>query len=147
MSVIKLLRKDHSEVQSLLSRFNRTDKPDPELFARIRRDLQIHLRAEEEIFYASIKAVNDEGRRLISEAVKEHRDIDELLLQISRMKPGATHFAEKLETLIENIDHHIEEEEGEIFQFAEENCSSQQLAEIAEQIQQRKRVLGEQMAA
>jgi hemerythrin superfamily protein len=151
MYVLKLLKKDHSTVQSLFSKFDRSGKSSHEkrgeLFAQIRRELQIHSRAEEEIFYPALKALNDDGRRLVSEALKEHKGIDELLTQISRLKPTNKHFDEKMETLIENVDHHVEEEEGEIFRFAEENCSEEQLEELGRQIEERKKSLDQQMAA
>jgi hypothetical protein len=49
--------------------------------------------------------------------------------------------------LIDTVEHHIGEEEGEIFRFAEENCSQEQLEDIGRQIEERKRILDQQMAA
>ena len=151
MNVLKLLKKDHSNVQSLFAKFDRTGKSShekkAELFEKIRRELQLHSRIEEEIFYPALKAFNGDGRRLVAEALKEHRDVDELLTQISRLTPADKNFDEKVETLIENVDHHIEEEEGEIFRFAEENYSEEQLEDLGRQIEERKKALDEQMAA
>src|SRR5437867_8553178 len=151
MNVLKLLKKDHSDVQSLFSKFDHSGKSSHEkkgeLFEKIKRELQIHSRAEEEIFYPALKSLNGDGRRLISEALKEHRDVDELLTQISRLTPADKNFDEKMETLIENVDHHVEEEEGEIFRFAEENCSEEQLDELGRQIEERKKIIDKQMAA
>ena len=151
MNVLKLLKKDHSAVQSLFSKFDRSGKASHEkkgeLFVQIRRELQIHSRAEAEIFYPALKASSDDGRRLVSEALKEHKEIDELLTQISRLKATDKNFEEKMETLIENVDHHVEEEEGEIFRFAEENCSAEQLEQLGLQIEDRKKSLDQQMAA
>lgn len=151
MNVLKILKKDHSTVQNLFSKYDRASKSAhdkrSELFEKIRRELQIHLRAEEEIFYPALKAMNGAARLVISEALKEHKDVDELLTQISRIKPTDKNFDEKMETLIENFDHHVEEEEGEIFQLAEENCSEEQLEELGRLIEERKRTLDQQMAA
>ena len=151
MNVLKILKKDHSTVQTLFSKFDRAGKTayekKGELFEKIRRELQLHSRAEEEIFYPALKAMNGEGRRLISAAVQEHKEVNELLTQISRLKSNDKNFDEKMETLIENVDHHVDEEEGEIFQFAEENCSEQQLEELGNQIEERRRFLDRQMAA
>ena len=151
MNVLKLLKKDHSNVQSLFGKFDRTGKSSHEkkgeLFEKIKRELQIHSRAEEEIFYPALKSLNGEGRRLVSEALKEHRDVDGLLTQISRLTPADKNFDEKMETLIENVDHHVEEEEGEIFRFAEENCSEDQLEDLGRQIENRKKTLDRLMAA
>jgi hemerythrin superfamily protein len=151
MNALMLLKKDHAEVRKLFSQFERAGKTDQEkrndLFAEIRRELQIHSRAEEEIFYPAIKAFNGEGLRLATDAVKQHRRIDELLTQISRLKPSDRIFEEKFESLLETVDFHIEEEEGEIFQFAEENCSEQQLEDLARQLAERKQALDQQLAA
>ena len=152
MNVLKLLKKDHSSVKSLFNKFGRTGRSShdkrTDLFEQIRRELQIHSRAEEEIFYPAVKAVNGaESRRLVSEALREHKQVDELLTQISRLKPSDKNFDEKMETLFENVDHHVEEEEGEIFQFAEENCSEEQLEDLGRQIEERKKTLDRQMAA
>ena len=151
MNVLKILKKDHSTVQNLFGKFDRTGKSahdkKSELFAKIRRELQVHSRAEEEIFYPALKAMNGEGRRLVSEALKEHKDVDALLTQISRLKPTDKNFDEKMETLIENVDHHVEEEEGEIFRLAEENYSEEQLEELGQLIEERKKTLDQQMAA
>ena len=151
MNALKLLKKDHSTVQSLFGKFDRTGKSahekKDELFVQIRRELQLHSRAEEEIFYPALKALNGDGRTLVSEALKEHREIDQLLIQISRLKASDKNSDEKMEVLIENVDHHVSEEEGEIFQFAEENCSEEELEELGREIERRKRALDQQMAA
>lgn len=152
MNVLKILKKDHSTVRSLFNKYDRTGKSSlekrVELFELIRRELQVHSRAEEEIFYPAIKAKNGtEARRLVTQALKEHKDVDELLTQISRLKPSDKNFDEKMETLFENVDHHVEEEEREIFQFAEENCSEEELNDIGMQIEERKKAIDRQLAA
>jgi len=151
MNALNLLKKDHASVKTLFSRFDRTSKTDLEkrndLLAQIRREVQIHSRAEEEIFYPALKALNGEGRKLVSQALNDHREIEDLLTQISRLKLTAKNFDDRFEALIESVDHHIEEEEGEIFRFAEENCSEQQLEDLGRQIQERKQILDRQLAA
>ena len=151
MNALKLLKKDHAALQTLFSRFDRTSKADygkrSELFALIRRELQVHTRAEEEIFYPALKALNGEGCRLVSQALKLHGHVDQLLTQISRLNPANKNFDEKFENLVETVDLHIQEEEGEIFQFAEENCSEHELEDVGRQIEERKEILGRQLAA
>jgi hemerythrin superfamily protein len=151
MHVLTLLKKDHSTVESLFDKFEQTGKAahekKNELFAQIRRELQLHLKGEEEIFYPALKAFNGEGRDLVSEALKQHRDIDQLLTQISRLKPSDKNYDEKIEMLIDNVEHHVDEEEGEIFRFAEENCSPEQLEDLGNQIDERKKILDRQRAA
>jgi hemerythrin superfamily protein len=151
MNALNLLKKDHAEVKSLFDNFERTSKDAIEkrvdLVDQIRRELHLHTRVEEEIFYPAIKAANGDGARLVSEALKEHKHVDQLLTQLSRLKPTNVTFDEKMESLIENVDHHVEVEEGEIFRFAEENCSEAELNELGGQIERRKKILEQQLAA
>jgi hemerythrin superfamily protein len=151
MNALQVLRQDHSTVKNLFGVFDRTSKTAHEkrgdIFIDIRRELQLHSKAEQEIFYPALKALNGDGRRLASEATKQHKEIDELLIQISRLSASDKNFVEKVETLMETVEHHMEEEEGEIFHFAEENCSEEQLEEIGQQIEERKRVLDQQRVA
>jgi hemerythrin superfamily protein len=152
MNILTILRKDHAVVRSLFNKYGHTAKLSHEkklqLFEQIRRELQIHSRAEEEIFYPAIKALNGvESRKLASQALKEHKDVDDLLIQISRLKPTDKSFDENMETLFENVDHHVEQEEGEIFQFVEENCSEEQLNDFGRQMEERKKALDRQLAA
>jgi hemerythrin superfamily protein len=152
MNVLNILKKDHSTVRSLFNKYSRAGKSSHEkkleIFEQIRRELQIHARAEQEIFYPAIKAMNGtESRKLVTEALKEHAEADELLTKISRLKPTDKSFDESVEMLLEYVDHHVEHEEGEIFQFAAENYSEEELNDIGKQIEERKKVLGRQLAA
>ena len=151
MDALTLLRRDHSAVRALFNKFDRLSKTDhdeiSELFAEIRRELQLHSKAEEQIFYPALKALNGAGACLASQALEKHNEIDSLLIRLSRLKPGGKSFDEHFETLIDTVDCHIEEEEGEIFQFAEENCSEQQLEDLGRQIEDRRTLLDRQMAA
>src|SRR5262249_21724898 len=149
MNALNLLKKDHASIKSLFGRFDRASKTDldkrSDLFEQIRRELQIHSRAEEEIFYPALKALNGEGHGLVSQAIKDHKEVDQLLMQISRLNRTNKTFDEKFEALAESVDHHVDEEEGEIFRFAEENFSERELEDIGRQIDERKRFLDRQM--
>jgi hemerythrin superfamily protein len=151
MNALNLLKKDHASVRTLFGSFERTGKTDSEkrndLLEQIRREIQIHSRAEEEIFYPALKALDGEGRQLVAQALKDHKDINDLLTQISRLKLTAKNFDDRFEALFETVNDHIEEEEGEIFRFAEENCSEQELEDLGRQIQERKQFLDRQLAA
>ncbi len=151
MNVLRLLKKDHANVKALFSKYEKAPKTGfdekGDLFAEIRRELQLHTKLEEEIFYPAVKACNGDGRRLVTEALREHKGVDELLTQASRLEPEDSKFDDQIETLIENVDHHVEEEEGEIFQFAEENLSAEELEDLGAEIEERKKTLEQQMAA
>jgi len=151
MDVLALLKRDHQTVRALFSKFEQIGKTAhqkrAELFEQIRFELWIHSKAEEEIFYPALKGFNGQGRNLVTHALKEHREMDELLTQISRLSPQNERFDDRLEALMEDVDHHIEQEEREIFRFAKENCPHEQLVEMAVDIEKRKTALQRQLAA
>jgi len=93
MHALKLLKKEHAAVQTLFGKFERAGKAAHEkkndLFLQIRRELQLHSKAEEEIFYPALKAFNGKGRNLVSEALKQHKDVDDLLHQIAAILRAA----------------------------------------------------------
>jgi hemerythrin superfamily protein len=150
MNVLKLLKKDHSSIRTLFNQLARAGRYQQRagIFEQLRRDFHIHYRAEEEIFYPALKALDGaESFRLVSAALREHSQMDELLTQISRLEPNDQKFEDHVETLFEHMDHHFEQEEGEIFQLAEENCSGEQLEDLGRQVEERKLALSRQMAA
>jgi len=150
MNVIPLLKKDHDRVKALFEQFKKAGKLSylrkAEIFEEVRRELLLHSQAEEEIFYPAMNAING-GRALIGEELKEHKELNELLTQISRLKPEDARFVDRFETLIIRVDHHVHEEEGQIFQFAEENCPPEQLQTLGFEVEKRKRARERQMAA
>jgi hemerythrin superfamily protein len=151
MNILKLLGRDHQTIRALFDEFGKAGALSPEersgLFERVRREILVHSQAEEEIFYPMLKAADGNGRTLVMKAMEEHRRISELLIQIARLKPGDSRFADKFETLLESMDRHIEEGEGAIFQFAEENCPAEQLEAAGEKLEERKRTIDRQIAA
>jgi hemerythrin superfamily protein len=151
MDVLIVLKQDHDTIRDLFSKFESAPRmaydKKAAIFEQIRLEVTIHSRAEEEIFYPALKAFDGEGRKLVTKALQEHKDVEQLLTQISRMNSGDEKFDDKVLALIEDVDHHIVEEEGKIFQFAKENCPAEQLDQMAIDIEKRKRALERQLAA
>ena len=151
MDVLSVLKQDHETIKDLFSKFESAPKAAHDkkiaLFEQIRFELTIHSKAEEEVFYPAVKAFDGEGRKLVTRALQEHKQVDDLLTQISRMSAADDRFDDKVLALIEDADHHIVEEEGKIFQFAKENCPPEQLDEMAIEVEKRKRARERQLAA
>jgi hypothetical protein len=72
------------------------------------------MRVEEEIFYPAVRAVIDDDD-LMDEADVEHTEAKELIAQLEGMEPGDDHYDAKVLVLGENIDHHVQEEQNEMF--------------------------------
>ena len=134
---VTLLKDDHKKVKDLFARAEK--KPTQELIDQITLELQVHTKVEEEIFYPAFKKVDEE---LVLEAIEEHHVVDTLLEEIAGLSPDDDVLAAKLTVLKENVEHHIEEEEGEMFPDAKE---VEGLDSLGEKMKQRKEELTAQM--
>ena len=142
---IALLKKDHEKVKGLLNKLARSKDRDTQrnIFAQIDNDLQMHTRIEEEIFYPAFRAaVKDKSQtRLYFEAVEEHHVVDLVLPEMRTSRLSKEIFLAKAKVLKDVVQHHIEEEENEMFPKARKALGSQQLEDLAIRMQRRKNQL------
>ena len=115
---IALLTDDHKKVKELFEKFeklsDRSKVNKKKIADQICLELTVHAQVEEEIFYPAVREpIKDED--LMDEAVVEHASAKELIAQISEMDPGDDLYDAKVKVLSEQIEHHVEEEEGEMF--------------------------------
>lgn len=119
---IKLLKDDHKEVKNLFKEYEslETDSDKQALADKICLALTVHAQIEEEIFYpATREAIDDDD--LLDEAEVEHASAKQLIAEIQAMKAGDRLFDAKVTVLGEYIEHHVEEEEGEMFPEARDS--------------------------
>ena len=134
---IALLKADHREVKALFSQFEKTEGDDQKLALaqQICAALTVHAQIEEEIFYpAAYEALDDDD--LLDEAEVEHASAKDLIAQIEARTPAEPLFAAKVKVLGEYVDHHVQEEEGEM--FPECRSSEMDLKALGEQLRNRK---------
>ncbi len=117
---MQLLKRDHMIVKELFAEYEKTDDGDLDekdrLWRQINEELTIHAEIEERLFYPAIREVRtDEAEDLINEAIEEHRIVKTLLEEMSNAEVGDDVFDAKMKVLRENVLHHAEEEEKEIF--------------------------------
>jgi len=117
---IALLTADHKAVKALFKQFEALTKKDDAdeekgaLVAKICDEIAIHAQVEEEIFYPAVReAIDDDD--LMDEADVEHASAKDLIAQLESMSPGDDHYDAKVTVLGEQIDHHVEEEQDEMF--------------------------------
>jgi len=135
---IDLLTDDHRRVEDLFARFERTGdgarKERQDLVDRITEALSIHASIEEEIFYpAARRAVADDDHDVL-EALEEHHLVKLTLAELQTMDPAHERFGAKVTVLIENVRHHVEEEEGELFPRVRSALDDGQLGEIGQEL-------------
>lgn len=110
----------------------------------IKSELLIHMDIEETIFYPTVKAVpSEQFKDEIREADEEHHVAKVLMVELSAMKPEDEQFDAKVTVLMENIQHHVKEEEGELFPNTKKRLSRQRLEQLGDEMEERKEAIKE----
>jgi len=148
MDATKVLSQDHRRVEDLFSRIEQASGPQQRqpLVEQLFEALSTHAEVEEEHFYPAVaRAIDDE--EMIREAVEEHHVVKVLLEEIAGMEADDEQLEAKLTVLKENVEHHVEEEEKELFKQARQAMDDRQLTAIGEELAARLMPEGmEQMA-
>ena len=147
MDAFTLLKQDHEKVSGIFEKLEDTTeraiKTREELFAQLKTELDIHAHIEETILYPVLKEA-DETHEITLEAVEEHNVVKQLLGELEQMSVDQEEWKAKLTVLRENVEHHVEEEEGEMFGQARQILSREQIESLGERLQAAKQ---EQKAA
>ena len=130
MNAFELLKKDHKKVSDLFAKLDETTergvKTREELFAQLKQELDVHARIEEQIFYPAIKEA-EETHEITLEAIEEHNVVKQLLSELETLPVSEETWTAKLTVLKENVEHHVEEEEDEMFPKAKKVLSEEQV--------------------
>jgi hypothetical protein len=138
MNAFTLLKADHEKVAGILESIEETTeravKGRDELFARLKAELDLHAKIEEEILYPALEET-EEAREITLEAYEEHRLVKQLLTELEAEPKDTEEWTAKFSVLKENIEHHVEEEEGEMFKKARQALSEEEIETLGEQLQ------------
>ena len=143
-NAITMLKSDHATVKRLLRELEGTTeravKQRENLVARIEQELKTHAQLEEEVFYPAFKAVSEgsDAEDLFYEAAEEHHVVDMVLPALKAANPKSHEFTAKAKVLKDLIEHHVKEEEGQMFAEARRLFSEDQLRELGELMQTRR---------
>ena len=150
MNAFELMKQDHKKVSGIFEDLEPTTergvKTREELFARLKQELDIHARIEEEIFYPAIKDANA-TRDITLEAYEEHKVVKQLLAELDELSKSDETWGAKLKVLKENVEHHVEEEEGEMFKSARDVLSREQIDELGTRMEAAKKEQQKAMSA
>jgi len=141
MNAIDLLKADHERVKALLTQLSESTergvKKRTELLAKLEMEISLHTKLEEEILYPAFrKAGGKEQDIMYHEAKEEHRTVDSLVLpDLKQTEPSTTEFSGRVKVVKELLEHHIEEEETEMFPQAKKLLGKALLEELGEQMQ------------
>ena len=141
MDAIAMLKEDHDKVKGLLAQLESTTergvKTRQELFATIKGELTVHEIIEEEIFYPELKA-HPKATDIVLEGYEEHHVVDLLMGELEALDVSDETWGAKAIVMKENVEHHIDEEEGEMFSKARQVFDRAELIDLGERMATRK---------
>lgn len=131
-NAIDLLKTDHDTVESLFEKVKANeDGNNAATFKKIKEELDVHAHIEEMIFYPHLLDQGDkELKKIVREGVEEHAQVKELLVEIAALSGDSPTFKAKLKVLMENVEHHVQEEEDEMFPMVEDQIPEEMLQRL-----------------
>ena len=140
LNAIDLIKGDHERINDMFEQALKTDDPGTrtELLQRIRAELIAHERMEEDIFYPALRSASEKAKDIVLEGYEEHHVIDLILDEMFEVPEDTEQWHAKLKVLHENLEHHIEEEEEEMFARARKAMSAETLDELGRKMAQSK---------
>lgn len=149
-NAIEMLKVDQQHVKELFKKYQaageRASKNKQKIAEEVCRELEVHAQLEEEIFYPAVEAEEDkEGKKLIAESVEEHHIVKTLIKELRELTPEDKQYDAKFTVLMENVKHHVDEEEEELFAEAEELLGPE-IESLGMQMQERKQQLIEALS-
>jgi hemerythrin-like domain-containing protein len=144
-NAIDLLKADHTHVKDLFRQYeaagHRAHQRKQGIAEEVFAELEVHTTLEEELFYPAMNRKTDQdGKDLLAEAMEEHHVVTTLMDELKGLDPKDERYNAKFKVLMDNVAHHIEEEEGEMFPEAEEVLGDR-LERLGIQMQERKQHL------
>jgi hemerythrin superfamily protein len=147
MNAIELLKSDHRTVEQLFQKVKATeDSEHKALFEKIKEELEIHTHIEETIFYPKMRE-EPELEDIILEGIEEHHQAKIFLRELSALSEDSEKFEPKLKVLMEDITHHVQEEEGEMFPKIEEVFDEAILNELGAEMEKEKQKMKKSSSA
>ncbi|MFP3496245.1 hemerythrin domain-containing protein [Pseudomonas sp. SIMBA_059] len=140
MNAIDLLKADHEKVKAILTQLSESTergvKKRTELLDKLEMEVSIHTQLEEQILYPAFKAAGGKDEaEMYYEAKEEHRTVDSLVLpDLKSTDPTSPEFAGRVKVVKELLEHHIEEEETEMFPKAKKLLGKAELEQLGEEM-------------
>ena len=143
MDALELLKKDHRKVAELFEQVEATEdeKKHRQLFEQIKGELETHAHIEEAVMYPAFEK-KEELKDMVLEAYEEHKQIKTLLREIAALSDGSERLDAKLKVMGENVEHHVDEEENEMFPKVKKLYDKEQLERMGQELEAAKKQFG-----
>lgn len=136
MDPTQLLKKQHREVENLFKKIEKTEDAGErrELLRELSQNLELHMRIEETMFYPAVREVESKkAEQMVLEAYEEHAVVKLVVAQLPEVNVEDERFEAKMTVLQELIEHHVEEEEKEMFKLAKK-LGDEELDELGDRM-------------
>ena len=139
MNAIELLKQDHDKVDRLFQKVKGSEEDKhKELFEQIKQELEVHTHIEETIFYPKMQE-EEELKDIVLEGIEEHHQAKMFLRELSNLSDDSEKFEPKLKVLMEDVEHHVQEEEGQMFPKIEKIFDEATLEDLGKQMEEEKK--------
>jgi len=140
MNAIELLKEDHDRVEALFEKVKANEDGDnTDTFKSIKEELDTHAHIEEAIFYPRLMEEGDEElKKIVMEGIEEHRQVKMFLRELDNLVADSEKFQPKIKVLMEDVEHHVEEEEGEMFDLVQSQLDESVLDELGAEMDEEK---------
>ncbi len=140
MNILTILKNDHKELKQILSDIEdtteRAAKKRATLFAKFKEEIVAHARAEEKAVYDELlEVLKKDDRDTILEGYEEHHLVDKWVPEIAKLSPTDESWAPKCKVLKEMLEHHIKEEEDEIFSLIRDEFDADALKTMGDRFE------------
>jgi hemerythrin superfamily protein len=144
LDAIQLVKKDHRAVEQLFKKFERAAKAekDAEMKRCVReivKELSIHAAIEEQILYPALRRAQPKGEDDVLEALEEHHLVKLTLAELDKMSPKDERYEAKVTVLMENVRHHVEEEEHDLLPRLQKALDAKTRKELGDLIMKAKK--------
>jgi len=138
MDAFELLKADHKKVNELFDQLEAaTGKAKLNVFKQIKTELELHTHIEEKIFYPALEKP-EETHDLTLEAYEEHKMVKTLLTKLSGARTADDEWQAQAKVLRENVEHHVDEEENELFDKADDALSDEEIEALGQRMEAEK---------
>jgi iron-sulfur cluster repair protein YtfE (RIC family) len=141
MDVFQILSKDHREVDQLFEQIEKTDtrgaKRRERILQKLREELELHTRIEEKILYPELKK-HSGTKELVEEALEGHGEVKQMLQEIGKLSAEDDQWSEMVNELKMAVQHHVSEEQDQMFPAARKELDGSRIKQLGQQIQEMK---------
>ena len=137
MDLFELIKAAHRKVETIFSEMENThgSKKLDQYFNQLYKELNVHAQTEELTLYPAMRD-HDDIKELVNEAEEEHTEVKVLLEQMKSLDATSSEFKEKISILKEAVQHHVQEEENEVFPKVRKSMSDEELKQLAKEFEE-----------